>query len=220
MKILPEELPEHQYVLLDKLNHNELMSFVQLYLKKIIRFSILYTTLNVLAFMLVIFFFVRETATGANSFGEKFSYFSYGIAMTILLVPIHEYIHVLAYKSQGATNTSYDANWKKFYFMALADQFVANRKEFQIVALAPITVISFILILLMPFVNPEWRLALSATLLAHTAMCSGDFALLSYFDFHKNKQIVTYDDIGKKESYFYELVNREEDAANIPDIRE
>jgi len=59
------------------------------------------------------------------------------LAIAFALIPSHEYIHVLAYKSKGAKNTSCDANLKKFYFMAIAYRFVANKKEFQIVALAP-----------------------------------------------------------------------------------
>lgn len=46
-------------------------------------------------------------------------------------------------------------------------------------------------------------LTLTGALLAHTAMCSGDFALLSYFDCQVDKQVVTYDDREKKISYFY-----------------
>jgi hypothetical protein len=41
-------------------------------------------------------------------------------------------------------------------------------------------------------------------LFAHTAMCSGDFGLLNYFEFYKDKEIVTYDDVENKISYFYE----------------
>lgn len=42
-----------------------------------------------------------------------------------------------------------------------------------------------------------------ATLLAHTTMCSGDFGLLSYFDYHRDKDIVTYDEVESNISYFY-----------------
>ncbi|MBK7234060.1 MAG: DUF3267 domain-containing protein [Saprospiraceae bacterium] len=121
----------------------------------------------------------------------------------MLLIPLHEYIHVLAYKSQGATNTSYDVNLKKFYFMALADKFVANKREFKIAALAPFIVITTTLIILLFLANTNLKLTISAVLFAHTAMCSGDFGLLSYFEFNKEKQIVTYDDVENKISYFY-----------------
>jgi hypothetical protein len=120
-----------------------------------------------------------------------------------LLIPIHEYIHVLAYKSQGALHTSYDSNWKKFYFMALADKFVANKHEFSIVALAPFVVITTMLGLALFWVEGLWSFTIIGTLIMHTAASSGDFGILSYFYFHKDKDIITYDDVGNKISYFY-----------------
>lgn len=87
--------------------------------------------------------------------------------------------------------------------MALADKFVANKKEFEIVALAPFTVITTTLIILLFLANANWTLTVSSVLLAHTAMCSGDFGLLSFFEFHKDKEAVTYDDVENKISYFY-----------------
>ena len=87
--------------------------------------------------------------------------------------------------------------------MALADKYVANKREFQIVALAPVLVISTILITCIFLLNENWKLSVMATLLAHTAMCSGDFGLLSYFDYHRDKDIVTYDEVESNISYFY-----------------
>ena len=134
---------------------------------------------------------------------EGLTQLSYGLAIAFALLPLHEFIHVLAYKSQGAENTSYDANLKKFYFLAVADRFVANRKEFQIVALAPFIVISSILITCLFFTGPLWSMTVLGVLLTHTAFCSGDFGLLSYFAYHKDKEVVTYDDKGSKISFFY-----------------
>jgi len=34
-------------------------------------------------------------------------------------------------------------------------------------------------------------------------MCAGDFGILSYFEFNKEKQVVTYDDVENNVSYFY-----------------
>ena len=130
---------------------------------------------------------------------------SYGLAIAFLLLPIHEFIHVLAYRSQGAVHTSYNANLKKFYFLAVADQFVASKKEFQIVALAPFVVITSVGFVLLFFTTPLWSMTVLGALLTHTAFCSGDFGLLSYFDFHKDKEIVTYDDKESRVSYFYGL---------------
>jgi len=175
-------------------------------MKKRTKYSVFYYISNFIAFGLVGYFFVQGYQLPNYSFGDRFAYFSYGIAIAFALLPLHEYIHVLAYKSQGATNTSYDANLKKFYFMALADKFVANKKEFEVVALAPFIIITSLLTVLFFIVNTNWTLTISSVLLAHTAMCSGDFGLLSYFEFNKKKQVVTYDDIENKISYFYEYI--------------
>ena len=92
----------------------------------------------------------KEKNYGVSNFiiGDGLTYLCYGFAIAFTLVPIHEYIHALAYKSQGAATTSFDANWKKFYFMAIADKFVASKKEFQIIALAPFITINLILIIM------------------------------------------------------------------------
>lgn len=203
MKIRPEELKEKGYIKLDELGHKELVPFIQIYMKKRTKYSVIYYISNIIVFGLVGYLFVQNYNLPDYSFGERFTHFSYGLAIAFALLPLHEYIHVLAYKSQGATNTSYDANLKKFYFMALADKFVANRKEFEVVALAPFVIITSILIFLFFIVGSNWTLTIGSILLAHTAMCSGDFGLLSYFEYNKNKQPVTYDDVENKISYFY-----------------
>ncbi len=86
--------------------------------------------------------------------------------------------------------------------MALSDKFVANKREFEIVALSPFVVITSILIILVFVVNFTWVLTILAVLFAHASMCSGDFGLLSFFEFHKEKEVVTYDDVENKISYF------------------
>lgn len=203
MKIRPEELTDNGYVLIDKFGHNELVPFIRTYLKKQNKYSVFYYLSNFIVFGLVAYFFVLGYNLPNYSFGDRFTHFSYGLAIAFALLPIHEYIHVLAYKSQGAIKTSYDANLKKFYFMALADKFVADKKEFEVVALAPFLIITTTLIIIFFVANSDWKLTVSGILLAHTAMCSGDFGLLSYFEFHKDKETVTYDDVENKVSYFY-----------------
>lgn len=203
MKLQPAELAEHGYVLLDKLGHQELIPFVRTYLQKKTPISLFYTCSNIVMAAAIVLWFWKNDGTGNFSVGDGITHLSYGLAIAFGLIPIHEFIHVLAYRSQGALNTSYDANWKKFYFMALADKFVANKKEFRVVALAPFVVISTVLIVLLFFVSQLWTFTVLGVLLTHTAFSSGDFGLLSYFDFHKDKEIVTYDDKENGISYFY-----------------
>lgn len=205
MNLKPEDLETNGYILLDKLEHMELVPFVRTYINKWTRFSTIYMTSNLLAFGAVAYVLVSGYTSGIFTIPEGLTHLSYGLAIAFLLLPVHEYIHVLAYKSQGAEHTSYDANLKKFYFLAVADRFVANRREFQIVALAPFIVITALGLTLLLFTSPLWTLAVLGTLLTHTAFCSGDFGLLSYFDFHKKKEVVTYDDKETKISFFYGL---------------
>ncbi len=203
MNMKPEELTENGYVLLDKLEHNELVPFIRMYMKKWTKYTVFYYLCNLILFGVVVYLLVQGYNLPNYSFGDRFTHLSYGFALAFALIPLHEYIHVLAYKSQGATTTSYDVNLKKFCFMALADKFVANKKEFEIVAIAPFITISTTLLLVLFNVNASWQLMLSGGLLAHSAMCSGDFGLLSYMEFHKDKQPVTFDDVAHKISYFY-----------------
>ena len=212
MNIKPNELIENNYVLLDKLGHKELVPFIQTYMKKRTKYSVIFYLCNLAVFGLAGYFFMQGFNSLDYDLGNRFTQFAYGLAIAFFLVPIHEYIHVLAYKSQGADKTSYDANLKKFYFMALADKFVANKKEFEVVALAPFVVISNILTMLLFIVNSNWILTIVGVLLTHTAMCSGDFGLLNYFEFHKAKNVVTYDDVENKISYFYGRIDQSKSA--------
>jgi hypothetical protein len=203
MQLKPEELEANGYVLMDKLDHLELIPFVRKYINTRTIFSTIYMVSNLLVFAAVGYFLIVNWQRGTFTMGEGLTHLCYGLAIAFALLPVHEYIHVLAYKSQGAQNTSYDANLKKFYFLAVADKFVANKKEFQIVALAPFVIITSMLLVFLIFTGPLWKMTVLGALLTHTAFCSGDFGLLSYFAFHKDKEVVTFDDKATRVSYFF-----------------
>ncbi len=203
MNIKPEELISLGYKPLDELPHDELVPFIQKWMKKPTLFSRLYYLFNFMALGLALWLLLQNAREPSYSFGDRFMWFGIGLAISFALVPLHEYLHVLAYKWQGASSTSYDANLRKFFFLALADRFVANRKEFVRVALLPFISITLLALLLIYFTDLNTQVMISGTLLAHTAMCSGDFGLLSYFAFHSDKEVVTYDDLEQKTTWFY-----------------
>lgn len=203
MELKPEELEENGYVLLDQLDHRELVHFIRIYLKKRTRYSVFYYCCNLLLFAAAGYLLVAGVPGVPSGFGHRFTHFGYGLAFTFSLIPLHEYIHVLAYRWQGARHTSLDVNLKKLYFLALAYRFVADKREFQRVAMAPFGLISLLLTGLLFVVPSDWIITVVATLLTHTAMCSGDFGLLSYIEWHAKKDPVTYDDVVAKMSYFY-----------------
>jgi hypothetical protein len=203
MRTTPEELTAQGYVLLDKLEHNELIPFVKTYLGKRTALSITFTAINCVVAAALGFCFWNGYGQEDFNLGDGITHFSYGLAFALGLIPVHEYIHVLAYRSQGAEHTSYDSNIRKFYFMALADRFVANKREFTVVALAPFVVVTAVCGILLLLVDQLWAFTVLGTLLTHTACSSGDFGILNYFHFHKEMEIVTYDDTVNKISYFY-----------------
>jgi MFS-type transporter involved in bile tolerance (Atg22 family) len=202
MHPLQEELELQGFELLEKLDHQALVPFLQRYLKKKTAYSIFYYLFNFLFLVLLGYLFTVDFQAAHYSFATRFSYFSYGILLAFALVPLHEYLHVLAYRSQGAQRTSYAANWKKFYFMALADGFVADRKAFRVVALTPFVVITGLLSVLLLVADANGTLLLVTTILAHASMCGGDFGLLSFFACHKDAEVVTFDDVPGQMSYF------------------
>ncbi len=206
MKIKPEELSANNYVLADQFNHMELVPFVQTYMKKRTAPVIIYYVLNLIFFTALVFFFARYISLKIISVSHGLEYISIGFLIALLLIPVHEFIHVLAYRWQGAEQTSYDMNLRKFYFLAVADKFVANKTEFQFVALAPFVLITIGLSVFLFFSGPLFTISILAAIFVHAGCCGGDFSLLSYFSFHKNKTIVTYDDKDNKISYFYEKV--------------
>lgn len=202
MNISPDQLENSGYIKLDELEHKNMLPFIKQYLKHKGIYSRIYYILNFTLATLIAAKFILECDTGLT-YSTAFTHLCYGLALAFLLIPLHEFIHVVAYRYCGAQQTSYDAVISKFYFMAIADMFVASFHEFRIVALAPVTVISILLSMLYFIVSPQWTFTVMGILLTHASFCSGDFGLLNYFSFHSNQQIVTYDDKAAGKTYFY-----------------
>lgn len=203
MNILPDQLESSGFRQLDSLDHKELVPFIRNYLGKRTRTKYLYIMLNLLFLLTALFLFFHSVKSEGLSFATSFGWLAYGFASTLLLIPIHECIHALAYRMMGAKHTSFDANIRKFYFLAMADQFVSSRREFQFVALAPFVLISLLLLFAMMIVPVNWQLMISGVLFMHTACCSGDFGMLCYFEVHREKELVTYDDRKAGQTYFF-----------------
>jgi len=199
MNITPEQLAQEGYQLEAELPMMDMLPFIRKHIYGRFLPSMIYWGF-VIAFLLwiVSIFFLSEAPAS-----KAWIYICYGFAIAFLLIPLHEIIHGLAYKHVGAKNTAYDVDWKSLIFMATADRFVANRKEFRLVALAPFVLITLLLLIIFPFCNALWQFAILGSLFLHTSACAGDFGLLSFFHAHRDKEIVTYDDVPNKVAYFY-----------------
>jgi hypothetical protein len=120
-----------------------------------------------------------------------------------ILLPLHEWIHGLAYRKVGADKVSYVAQWRKLVFYAMADRFVAGKKEFYLVAFAPCIVINLLLLLGFFIFSVQTEFIFLSALLLHMSGCIGDFAMVSFFYEHQDKEVYTYDDALAAKTYFY-----------------
>ena len=204
MKLRPQDLDKEGYEILSSLHHDELIPFLKESFQEKSNLIKWFNLWNIILLLVLAGLFVADYFIAVDfKWGIRFLYISWGVLLSFLLIPLHEYLHSLAYKYVGAKHTSYDANWKKLYFMAMADQFVANYREFKIVALTPLVIISLILIIMAMLPLGLWRFAFVSILITHSLFSSGDIAILNYFETHKNKGLVTYDDKTERMSYFY-----------------
>lgn len=204
MNLSPEMLEKNGYVLIETLDHSELVPFVRKYLYRSGLWPFGYFGFNLLMF-LIIGVLAGAAVSGGNNIrisdilGMTFA----GFALSFLLIPLHEFIHAIAYRMCGAREVSYDADLKKMVFMAMAHRFVTSAKELRFVALAPFATISLLALATIPFLNGYHFFTVLGLIFTHAAFCGGDFAMISYLNVHNDKEVVTWDDKFSKVSWFY-----------------
>ena len=206
MNISVNDLENNKFIKIDELHHKQIPDFVRPYLKKLNFYTVSYNLLVIIPFLFFIIRIILDYTS--DSFDSAIiSFFAFGITGAFLLIPIHELIHALAYKFVGAKTISFGSDIKNFVFFAAADKFVADYKEFQIIALAPVISITFISIIILFFISGNLVWSFIGLITVHSLFSGGDFGLLSYFHENRDKEIVTYDDVKNKISYFYSKEN-------------
>lgn len=193
------------YHLLLMLPHDDLIPFLQEQISGKSRMMATYLLFNVailLSMAAIAFFDIRAEAIGWNGILKSFGLGT--LLVFTIMIAVHEVIHGIAYKMMGAPRVSFGVNWRKFYFYAVADKFIVNRKSFFFIALAPFVVISLLAIGGLFFAGIELKWVLLSVLFVHTGACAGDFAMLAFYEKHRRLgEILTFDDVERKISYFY-----------------
>lgn len=195
---------DSRFQLLDKLHYDDIVDFATEYVRKRTRSMFFYLVL------IIIFFILQWSAFLYGIFAKDMNtisllkQFLYGLIISLtIVIPFHELIHALGYFLLGARKIRFGAVLKHFAFYAAADDFVANRNAFIFLALSPFVIVSLLNLAGFVFVHGYASYTYISVLFFHATMCAGDFALLSYFEFHRDKELYTFDDVGKKISYFY-----------------
>jgi hypothetical protein len=188
-----------QYEQLAEIGHKTMMPFLlEYYLRRLSLLLVLHYAITLAVFVGWVWVSVQSPAGLGGSLGGL------GLALLafLVIVPLHELIHGLAYRATGATDVRYGMSVREATAYAVAHNFVADWRAFTFVAVAPFVVITTALLLAI-LVWPAQHLFLFTVLLLHTTATLGDCALLNYFWVNRRRTLYTYDDADKKLSYIY-----------------
>lgn len=125
------------------------------------------------------------------------------VAAPVLLIPVHEGLHLISFRLAGAKDIRYGADLRQGIIYVTAHRFVADLRLFSTVAFTPFVIITAGIIVTIIFCPPWWKWVLSLALFTHTTMCAGDTALIGFMRGLRHRNVYTWDDADRKEAYFY-----------------
>ena len=184
-----------------RLDHQNIPQQLQPHLFDRTAICIAYWALNITFLFLTIYL---GTSSGLGFF-HAFSLVCLGMmACWLLLVPVHELVHALAYRLIGARDVHISYQWRTLSALCIADRFVAPKKPFILVCLAPFVVINAALIATISLLEPgEVQMVACGVLLLHLGATSGDVALVNMIRKLRSPDLWTYDDRAAGLSYFF-----------------
>ena len=192
------------FKLLDKLHYDRIVEFATEYLRKRTRSITIYLIIIILFFVLQWSAFAYGIVIEKMNFLSLLQQFLYGLIISLtIVIPMHELIHAIGYFLLGARKIRFGAIFRNFAFYAVADDFVVGRRGFIFLALSPFIIVSILNLLGFFLVFGYAGYTYISVLFFHATMCAGDFALLSYFEYNRDKELYTFDDVKNKTSYFY-----------------
>ena len=198
---------EKRFRLVYVLHYEEIADFVFENIKKSTIASRMYFFVNLIVLAIIFGVSVAGFKNEIFNFKGYIGSFFWGmLAGSIFVIPLHELMHGIAYKIKGAQKIQFGADIRQAIFYVAADKYVVGKNTFFFVALAPFLSINFAAFVVIQFATPLQLVLILFFLLFHNIMCIGDFAMVSYFINHREKELYTYDDHREKTSYIYERI--------------
>jgi len=195
------------YRLILELDFNEMIPFVLDNIRRKSYISFLYAAVNILLFVAAVLWIVIGIAGSQISWLSVFKQSLAGLFTgSILIIPIHELLHGLAYKVLGAKKVEFGADMQQLIFFATADRYPVSGKELYFLAMTPFVLINLAIAVIFLVWFPHLSLYPLFLLLSHNIMCIGDFAMVNYVH-HINSMVYTYDVKENKKSFFYEKID-------------
>ena len=194
------------YRVIDSFTYSDIKLFLMRNLPKttfrVIYIGVLLLVLFGVGFMIALW---QESQSASQFFLEIGASLVWVVVGYALMIPLHEFIHWLVYRSEGAADVRFGAIWRSFVFFAAAHNFLTDYKTFKRIALAPLRILSGLLVVLLFFPLPLWgKIAIAVLLFLHLLSCSGDLMMLAYMSRYKGREVYTVDDIDNRYTYFLE----------------
>ena len=199
-----------RYALIAEFSHaGDLVPHVQRYLRRRSWIGVAYWLASALGLAAVALLARRSGLPGAVAFATACAGAMLGY---VLLVPLHEYVHGLAYRALGARAVTVRYDWRRLTAYCAADRFPVTGRGFTAVCLAPLLVLTPPLaVAAMASPGPAGGLLGGAALL-HLGACSGDVAFVNFLWAHRARRVVTYDDVAAGRTYFFAAGPRDPDT--------
>ncbi|HEX8254769.1 MAG TPA: DUF3267 domain-containing protein [Thermoanaerobaculia bacterium] len=124
------------------------------------------------------------------------------ITLFVLILPLHELLHALAYRLAGARDIRWDYSPRMLAVWVIAHRFVVATRAFVFVALAPFVFLNALLVA-GAMLFPAYAVVLLFVLLVHLHGCAGDWSLLNFVWLHRERGFSTYNDAEAGRSYFF-----------------
>lgn len=192
------------FKLFSEVNYQQLLPFLIPYMKRLSVPMIFFYGFNLLFLGDILFLFQKILSQASLSLFQLFSLWGVSFLLTLLLIPIHELLHGVAFKILGAKHLTFGVNWNYLMFYVTSDGMVLSKSQFYFLALVPFCVISGLLSLFLFSSSAVIQWTTANVLFAHATCCIGDFSLMSFFYVEtKGKNAFTYDNVEKMTSYFY-----------------
>ena len=194
--------PDYRQIL--ELEFRDMIPFVLSNIRKKGIFSILYLTINVASLAFIILYAVWGLMGLQLTWATIIKQSLAGIfAGSILIIPVHELLHGLAYRILGARKIQFGADLQQLIFFVTADRYPVSGNQLYFLAMTPIVIINLVTVAITALVFPHVILFAAFLLLSHNIMCIGDFAIVNFVRLTPGR-IITYDETEQKRSYFFE----------------
>ena len=205
-RLTPTDLIDNDdFELLAEVDHLNIKQFIFEQIVKEKQLIRLYSAYQIGMIALFVFLLVKAILRFSEGFKDPVLEMGYALlfSFTVLII-LHELIHAIAYRLQGAGKITFGAIWHKFIFYAAADKQVIDYPTFKIVALAPFAIVKIVSILLaIYFWNTPLAYFFMSLMCIHSLFCAGDMAMLAFYNLHPGKEIYNFDDLSQKKTFFY-----------------